>query len=319
MGFTKAQKVVFVLVMLFLLLFIWGLFPLVFKWIMNGIGSSKTDLSDFGPLGDIYGSLNTLFTSATLIIVMYSAYLQRQANIDVRLSMEVQLKQAKDDSKAQLDHAKEALERQLKQQEISNKNQLQIAEQSRLTQVQESKDSIFSSNFFNLLNYKEVRFNNLTIEADEKIFTATQIFFIFQDKFFDFLKNNPDLSIYDEDDIRKNIEKLFNELHPRLAGIIYDYWGVYWSLIELVKKSHHDWESKLYYIRTISESMRITEQVAFFAMSPFIYRYRDCLENSGFFGAFFNEHFVAFALRFHNTTHFWTDTWEKVFEENTQE
>ncbi|EEY76035.1 hypothetical protein HMPREF0012_03018 [Acinetobacter calcoaceticus RUH2202] len=283
---------------------------------MNGIGSNETDLSDFGPLGDIYGSLNTLFTSATLIIVMYSAYLQRQANKDVRLSMEEQLKQAKDDSKAQLDHAKEALDRQLQQQEISNQNQLKIAEQSRLTQVRESKDAIFSSTFFNLLNYKEVRFNNISVEIDKKFVSATDIFFLFQEKFFSFLEENSDLSTLDEEDIRVKIDNLFDELNPQLADIVHDYMGVYWSLIELVKNSHYDWDNKIYYIRTISESMRVCEQVAFFAISPFVYRFRQCLEDSGFFGAFYHESFIDFALRFHKSSHFWTNTWEDVFDKN---
>lgn len=87
-------------IMLFLFL------PLAFKfWAINvwGIPTENIqgekvlplELTDLGPLGDIYGSLNTLFTSITLGIVAYTAGLQRKANMHTFNSNQMQINETK--------------------------------------------------------------------------------------------------------------------------------------------------------------------------------------------------------------------------------
>ncbi|QNW98626.1 hypothetical protein IC797_02920 [Acinetobacter seifertii] len=84
----------------------WLFFPNLFQWWAIHVWSIPVDQLDemgkLGPLGDIYGSLNTLFTSVTLIIVVYSAYLQRQANKDAKEAVAEQLKQAREATAEQL-------------------------------------------------------------------------------------------------------------------------------------------------------------------------------------------------------------------------
>ncbi|OTG65906.1 hypothetical protein [Acinetobacter silvestris] len=66
---------------------VWLFFPFLFKafmfW-MDWIGVDLKTFAAYGPISDIYGSLNTLFTSATLILVIYSTILQRKANAEMR-------------------------------------------------------------------------------------------------------------------------------------------------------------------------------------------------------------------------------------------
>ena len=98
--------------------------PQVFKWLAvdiwgvpaSTVGEDGNDkllaLTDLGSLGDIYGSLNTLFTSATLAFVVYATLLQRQANKDARDAMKEQLQQAKDAIDKQLQQACDAVDDQ---------------------------------------------------------------------------------------------------------------------------------------------------------------------------------------------------------------
>ncbi|WP_234622439.1 hypothetical protein [Acinetobacter guillouiae] len=190
MGLTNTQKIVLAIVVFIILLIGWGLFPLFFKWLMIGIGSTKKDIDDFGSMGDIYGSLNTLFTSATLLIVMYSAYLQRQANKDARTAMAEQLQQARDATTTQLTQASDALTQQLDQareateQQIKNAKelseielsqtreataqQLALAQATHDAQIKESRHAIFANQFYSLLNFKKDRLNNLFIVHGEE-------------------------------------------------------------------------------------------------------------------------------------------------------
>lgn len=82
--FLPAVIVVIILLALILYFFL----PVAFKFvainlwgipetIQNSKGGTDTlQLTDLGPLGDIYGSLNTLFTSLTLGVIAYTAILQ---------------------------------------------------------------------------------------------------------------------------------------------------------------------------------------------------------------------------------------------------
>ncbi|MBD3843370.1 MAG: hypothetical protein IE909_16110, partial [Campylobacterales bacterium] len=115
---------------------------------------------------------------ATLIIVMYSAYLQRQANEDARNAMAEQLQQARDataqqlrqarDATAQqLRQARKALRLQLQQAEESTTKQLELAESSHKAQILESQHAIFSSTFNILLSQKKVVLDNIYTGKEE--------------------------------------------------------------------------------------------------------------------------------------------------------
>ncbi|MEG8241314.1 hypothetical protein MKR66_16390 [Acinetobacter baumannii] len=156
MGFLfENKRQVWLLVILIIL--IWLVFPFLFKafmsW-MSWIGADLKTFADYGPVGDIYGSLNTLFTSATLIIVMYSAYLQRQANKDAREAMAEQLKQAKEATAEQLAQAKESTNLQLSQAKKSIEEQLSLAKKTHDAQINETKLAFYLS-ILCLIKFKE--------------------------------------------------------------------------------------------------------------------------------------------------------------------
>lgn len=296
MGLTKAQKVVLVPVIIFILLIVWGLFPLFFKWVMIGIGAEKTKIEDFGTLGDIYGSLNTLFTSATLIIVIYSAYLQREANKDARQSMEEQLSQAKLLS-----------EEAINKQTLHHEEQLLKAEKALAAQEKEAKDNIFSNNFFNLLNYKEERLKSLYILQDDKKLDADIIFYNIQKEFQRIIQE-----VFTLNQNPKN-EDIINPLFAYMRTIseechdkILSYLSLYISLINTIKYSHHDAATKWHFIQLLSDSMNVNEQLVLFAISPEVPRFQLALEESYLFGVFNGEYIRLYARKFHKKTHFWS-------------
>ncbi len=223
--------------------------PQVFKWLAvdiwgipaSSLGEDKEikvlQLTDLGPLGDIYGSLNTLFTSATLAFVVYATLLQRQANADARSAMFDQLQQAKDATKdqlqqakdasdeqlrqardaltAQLDQAKDLTEQQiinakelantqLKQANASTAQQLELALATHEAQIQESRNSIFTNQFYALLNYKNERVKSLILKnSDNLTIIGYELFSIINTKFFTlFEKVEYDFENIDEKKLR---------------------------------------------------------------------------------------------------------------------
>lgn len=288
MGLTKAQKIVFIMIMLLLLLFIWALFPLFFKWVMIGIGSDKTNLSDFGTFGDIYGSLNTLFTSATLIIVMYSAYLQRQANNDAAEAAITQLEQTKRISNLEIMKANDAL----------------------LLQEKSTKDTNFANNFFNLLNYKEQRYNSLKAIMDGKNVDADLIFFKIGRNFEETLHEN--IRLMDEPNFNLNqiispVESYVDTFSIDCLDKVKAYLSLYIGIIELIKNSHLTFKEKEPYFLLLSDSMRFHEQITLFGFGVANTRLNIALQNSHIFGNFYNKNTLKYAQKYYNKSCFWSE------------
>lgn len=80
-------------------LFLFLTYPFFFNWwALNFWGVPEGELSDYtklGPLGDIYGSLNTLISSIALCAVAYSTWIQTTSLRETRISNEKQLSESK--------------------------------------------------------------------------------------------------------------------------------------------------------------------------------------------------------------------------------
>ncbi len=144
MNLTDLQKKLIWGVGIISILSLWIAFPLIFRLLIESY-KLPTDFNEFGPFGDIYGSLNTLFTSLTVVLLIYSALQQRKANKDAREAMTTQLNQAKNTSK----------------------NQLHFARLAHNTQMKEIQKSNFDNKFYSLLNYKMQLFNSIKASNNE--------------------------------------------------------------------------------------------------------------------------------------------------------
>ena len=323
MGLNNTQKVVLAIVVFIILLIGWGLFPLFFKWLMIGIGSTKKDIDDFGSMGDIYGSLNTLFTSATLLIVIYSAYLQRQANKDARTAMADQLQQARDATATQLTQASDALTQQLDQareataQQIENAKelskielsqtreataqQLALAQATHDAQIKESKYSIFSNMFYALLTQKQASFNNLKlVDEDGNVIVADKIFYKFSTKFFDLLKSDwSNLDSIDKKEVFNAFFSYVKELNNNQAYTdINSYLGYYSSLVELIRRAEIDENDKIFFRELLTMSISASEQVTLLWVSSCTNIYKNRLIGSGIFNLNLNDLSLPFVVKF---------------------
>ncbi|MCV2441909.1 hypothetical protein [Acinetobacter bereziniae] len=327
---NKCQKVVLCLVLSVILLIGWWLFPLFFKWLMVGIGSKEADLNDYGSLGDIYGSLNTLFTSATLIIVMYSAYLQRQANQDARQAMQDQLQQARDDTENQLQQAREATQKQIEHAknladiQLSHSmavstQQLELAQATHREQLNESQISIFNSQFFSLLNfkndyYKQMKFNK-TEDNDSFTYVADEFFEelakTIKTSFRIFVTNVEEMdSEYLDLSFNSKTSKFFENME---SYTLYSYFRNYVQLLKLINDSILSETEKKRYRTIVANSMNYYEQVTLFFIIPMFEEFQAEFKNSEIFSHFWGERYTAFALKYYDESYFNLPKWNEFF------
>lgn len=264
--------------------------------------SELTDYTKLGPLGDIYGSLNTLFTSATLAIVIYSTILQRQANEDVRKAMYEELIQAKNLAEIQLGQSKQAA-----------LEQLDLVRETHAAQIRENQYSFFTNQFYALLNLKENKFYKLKVEIKNKYYEQDQIFVNLSAELTRILKEleGQELTL---EYLEKNFLLYVDATKTDASDLIFSYFLIYTNLLKLIKNSClEDYEKQIYY-EVLSNSMRLPEQVVFFWVSCFIPRFRIFINNIMIFTQFYDDIYVEMAYKFHDRTCF-PASWQKKFDE----
>lgn len=308
---NKSQKVTLCVVLLIVLLIAWGLFPLFFKWLMIGLGTEKTALEDFGTFGDIYGSLNTLFTSATLIIVMYSAYLQRQANKDAREAMAKQLRQVRNASR-----------KQLRQAQLSTKRQLALAQAAHDAQMKESKYAIFSNGFNALLSYKHEKFLSVKFVKGTNNYSAQEIFTHINLMFFNNVKTFwKDISDLDS----KKIEISFYETIFKISDVknvseIFSYFYTVMDLFHYINRSQIDNKDKDFYRNIVINSLSVGEQIAIFWTGIFSEQMNNFIYREKLFEFGYDEDLLIFAMKFYEKELFGEDfqkEWDNYLSKQT--
>lgn len=269
--------------------------------------SELTDYTKLGPLGDIYGSLNTLFTSATLLIVIYSTLLQRQANKDAREALEKQLTQAENATAEQLKQAKEATEEQLKQARESTKQQIELVRDTHISQIKETRYSIFSNMFYALLNQKQESSKSLKLtDHEENVFLADQIFYNFSKKFLHLLRTDwQDLNSIKKEDVLKAYNLCIRELNNNQTYTdLHSYFGYYVSLLELISRSEIEDSDKIFFRKLLTMTISTSEQLTLLWISSFNKELEYALKGSRIFDLHFNELSMPFAVKFFDESYF---------------
>lgn len=315
---NKSQKVVSCLVLLVILIIAWGLFPLFFKWLMIGIGSNETALKDFGAFGDIYGSLNTLFTSATLIIVVYSAYLQRQANQDARQAMDKQLEQAREDTEKQLRQAREATQQQIEHAKLladmqlvqvkqSSAEQLGLAQASHDSQIYETKYSIFINTFNSLMALKQSRYHSLKFVDGEKSLTGETAIRLIGFRFFELFNNEwSNIHTLSREAIRKEYDRYVIEIVGTNYGFneITDYFRIYGDISNLINRSILNEADKDFFRKIVNNSMTVYERITILWVSVVSYSIDEALTDSYLIRDFYLPQLLPFFYKFYKKTYF---------------
>lgn len=274
---------------------VWLFFPNLFQWWAIHVWSIPVhqldEMGKLGPLGDIYGSLNTLFTSVTLIIVLYSAYLQRQANKDARESMAEQLKQAKDASEEQVKQARE-----------STRLQLALANATHDTQLQESRYSIFINGFNSLLNYKHNRYMSIQTTKGSRTYQAHEVFTHLNIALRDYMENDwKDISTVTPEQIEKAFYSVMNEIsnirnHTELMG----YFATISDLYNFINRSSIKAEDKEFYKTMVLNSMSTGEQAALYWIGAFRSEFNTLARNERCFDFAYHENMMPFSIKFYS-------------------
>ncbi len=313
MTLNNLKKILLWVLVLLIVLIVWIKFPLIFKeWVFKLLVKppfTPEAFTSLGPIGDIFGALTALLTSLTLIIVIYTAYLQRQANIHAREAMAEQLRQAGKAAKNQLEQAREATKEQLEQAREATKEQLEQARESTTQQLDlaqsthnaQLKETIYS-NFINtynsLMNYKLAKYNSIQVYMDGRIWHAEEIF------------KEIALYFYGQTEIlelrktRDQIGNLYEKALDKIAGTdkglqeVNSYFLLYESIYELINMAEISENEKIFFRKTTSNSMSLHEQLTLLWASTYLQSCHDLVKNSGIFNNFYSEKLMPFIVTF---------------------
>ncbi|EXS32634.1 MULTISPECIES: cell envelope integrity protein TolA [Acinetobacter calcoaceticus/baumannii complex] len=302
MNLTDFQKrLLWGLGILFILI-LWITFPLVFKeWVFKLLVKppfTPEAFTSLGPIGDIFGALTALLTSLTLIIVIYTAYLQRQANIYAREAMAEQLRQAGKAAKNQLEQAKEATKEQLQQARESTTQQLDLAKSTHEAQLKETMYSNFLNTYNSLMNYKLAKYNTIQLFVKGRIWHAEEIF------------KEIGLTFYAEKQIfelrltRAQIGNLYNQTLIDIAGNdkgleeLNSYFLIYQSIYDLINDAEITEKEKAFFRKATSNSMSKHEQLTLLWAATNLLDWHELVKNTGIFNQFYNDYMMPFIVTF---------------------
>lgn len=272
------------LTILLALLAFWCLYPIFFQWLIvtqfkiNPIVYGET----FGAVGDTYGSLNTLVSSLALAGVAYSAYLQVTS---------------------------------LKETREATVRQLELAEKNHKEQLNESKNSQFTNQFYALLNYKAETFRSLSIQNGEEIFSQNQIMKKFRNHFRVFIIKHSKNNIDDltKELIRREFIRFSKQVNNNNFFELFSYFECYVSLIRLIDMYQLDKKQKFFYMRLIRHSMTPDEQMVLFLLAPMWDRVHEGLAKSEIFYSFYLNNYVKFSLKYYDESYFALASCKEIF------
>jgi len=280
MNLTDFQKILLWGLGILFILILWITFPLIFKeWVFTLLVKppfTPEAFASLGPIGDIFGGLTALFTSVTLIIVMYSAYLQRQAN----------------------KHAREAMAEQVRQAEKATIQQLSLAKSTHEAQLKETMYSNFLNTYNSLMNYKLAKYNTIQLFVKGRIWHAEEIF------------KEIGLTFYAEKQIfelrltRAQIGNLYNQTLIDIAGSdkgleeLNSYFLIYQSIYDLINDAEITEKEKAFFRKATSNSMSKHEQLTLLWAATNLLDWYELVKNTGIFNQFYNDYMMPFIVSF---------------------
>ncbi|HHP4689745.1 hypothetical protein [Acinetobacter baumannii] len=275
------------------ILSLWIAFPMIFKALIESYKLPK-DFNEFGPFGDIYGSLNTLFTSLTVVLLIYSALQQRKANRDAREAMTTQLNQAKNTSK----------------------NQLNFSRLAHNAQMKEIRKSNFDNKFYSLLNYKMELFNNIKASNPEDgDISGAQVFDRITTFFTKELLSRPDEDPINLTTLKSAYFSFISKLNNRSPlTSIYSYFLIYESLFLLLDTSDLEEKEKNLYLHLIRNSCLASEQLTIFFISPLYVEFMDIFKDKEIFHSFDSLGYLKYAKAYFDESYFFNNVDKKRFK-----
>ncbi|MGQ1209201.1 hypothetical protein ACT426_16330 [Acinetobacter baumannii] len=264
MGLKIRSKLKYTLLIIFIFL-IWTYFPFIFSVLMSWMGWLGADLkgfSEFGAIGDIYGSLNTLISSLALCAVAYSTILQVN-----------ELKLARQTYVDQLNEAKysnfSALFYSLLQNKQQTFNTLKVVSRNGETYIGQTLFAALSTDFAKFLesfrHSKKDELQSLTSAEVQRFFTFQMI-------------DNYKGSVYSE---------------------LLTYYASYTNILNLISKADIREDDKEFFIGILRDGMSIYEQMLLLAITSFDESLKSSIKNSRIIKSSFGGTIFMFIKKFH--------------------
>ncbi|MEH1712349.1 hypothetical protein V7G70_17110 [Acinetobacter pittii] len=255
-------------VLAFAVVIVWLVFPVLFSWFFSIILEKKYNYpSDLGGVGDIYGSLNTLFTLLTLFVVLYSNQKQLETNKEILRTSNLQLN---------------------------------LARRNHKDQMSESRRAIFNNMFYSLLNYKSEKFKELSVVTKKGTLNPTDFTRAIYKEFLRLVDTKwSNLDNVEQINLDKEFEYFVNKIsNGKGCEKLYTYFYLYESIYKLINNEKLTNSDEHFYKDLVSNSMEVGEQVTLIWIAASSDYHCDFLKNSGIFTFDMTETFVGFADKF---------------------
>lgn len=273
---------------------LWIAFPFIFKTLLS-FYSFPEKFNEFGAFGDIYGSLNTLISSIALCAVAFSTWLQVTS---------------------------------LKETRKANKDQVILAREAHDEQIKESRNAIFTSKFYSLLQYKDAKLKHINFTSiDESIkntekqnISGFELMETLAHTFYhDILRyHSTSYTDFSLDELRNDLMKESSKHVSNSISSLISFFYIHCEIVKLIADADIDDSDKEFFKSTFYSSMFQTEQIFLFWISP-MYDFTKILKKGFVFNQIgYDENLKKYALKYYDASFFSDAAWKKIFAENSQ-
>ncbi|CAA0290268.1 hypothetical protein [Acinetobacter baumannii] len=313
MKLTDFQKKLVWGVGILLIVFLWIVFPFIFKLLIEAY-KFPNDFKDFGPFGDIYGSLNTLISSIALCAVAYSTYMQTKG-----------LEETRKANKQQLSISEYAIFSSQLYDLLNFKSErvkaLVINRKLNKTEDNDNKQTNKSENIDNKnqTNKNEVEAGNKEIQSNVIRIEGFEVFRVYHSEFLKLLDTDWKGKCDSLD--RTQVKSMFHKLSKRINNDQHfyelgNYFNLYTQIFSLIDNNGLSKEQKEAAISLVRATMTLSEQVTMFFVGGYKDDLNDIIEGKEIFNTFYSRVYVPFARQFYDETYFKSERWKKKFNRN---
>lgn len=272
--FRNRYQILERIMIVIIVLLLWIFFPKLYLCLAQFILDKKIEGTvKLNEIGDVYGSLNTLFSSLTLLIVVYSMILQGKANKEIS--------------------------------EAANR-QILIAEKNHKEQLKASRHAIFTTMFHSLLTHKSERFNQISMSTKDRSLDACEISNLIADEFHKLVRNKwKNLNDIEKKDLENSFEYCVAKITKGKGYYkIYNYFFIYESIFNLIKNEKLNLVDEEYFKDLVRNSMEVGEQMTILWIASFSDYYQKFLMDSGIFSFELPDDHIPFINKFLSSTLF---------------
>ncbi|HHG5269973.1 putative phage abortive infection protein [Acinetobacter baumannii] len=261
--------------------------------------------STYGTYGDMYGSLNTLFSGLAFATLIISLLLQM-------LELRETRKELANQSKALLDQKTEfsAQTKILEKQADINANQQKIID----AQFKETQKINFLNHFYKLIDEKNLLLNNLTMPNGENTISGHSVFSACLPTFIKVTKNY-DPTKHNKDYFSENWKEFIIEKYGSINYQITSYFKIYRIILHTIhtSKSITDSEKK-YYIDAFRMFTSLEELTVLMWISISDKKLNLLCNQFSLLSGLYHKNIEETGANFFQYEAFKTKTWEDIFK-----